>query len=150
VTRVALRLVAVAAVFALIAVVIVRRGMAEVHGTVSARTTPAGTFTFVVDDCASGHAFIPGFFGADLRGQQRFDLRLVGSGDDAQLWLFPPGAKRGAVSFGKAACTRWDVDNAWTNLTVNRVHTVSGHVHVSCDGPTGGLTADVDFVRCAR
>jgi hypothetical protein len=130
-------------------IVLVRRAREQVSGNVRAAGTAVGSIAFTVDDCASGHAFVPGFFGADLRGGQRFDLRLEGSGDDAQLWLFPPGAKRGAVSFGKADCARWDVVNDWAHVIVNRVSTVSGHVHVSCDGPRGELVADVEFARCA-
>lgn len=127
----------------------VRAARARVSGSVRAAGTPAGSFSFAVDNCASGHAFVPGFFGADLRGGGQFDLRLVDSGDDAQLWLFPPGGKRGATLYAKADCGRWDVLNDWTNLMVNRVRTVSGHVHVTCDGRLGSLTADVDFARCA-
>jgi hypothetical protein len=35
------------------------------------------------------------------------------------------------------------------HLTVNRVNTVSGHVHVTCAAGGGALEAEVDFVRCA-
>ena len=79
-----------------------RRAAEQVSGNVQTTGTAVGSFTFRVDDCASGHAFVPGFFGANLRGGARYDLRLVGSGDDAQLWIFPPGAARGAIPFGKA------------------------------------------------
>jgi len=72
----------------------------------------------------------------------------VDSGDDAQLWLYPPGAKRGAFPIGKSDCQRWDVLVDWAHVTVNRVHTVSGHVHVTCEAH-GHVTADVDFTRCA-
>lgn len=126
-----------------------RRAAEQVSGQVQATGTAAGSFTFTVDDCASGHAFVPGFFGADLRGGAQYDLRLVGDSDDAQLWLYPPGAKRGAVLFGKGDCAAWDVRNDWAHVTVNRVNTVSGHVHVRCQGPRGSLAADVEFVRCA-
>ena len=78
-----------------------------------------------------------------------FDLRVVDSGDDAQLWLYPPGAKRGAIQIGKADCSRFDVLVDWAHVTVNRVNTVSGHLRVACTAGGGNLTADVDFVRCA-
>jgi hypothetical protein len=126
-----------------------RRSAEQVSGRVEATRTAVGTFAFTVDDCASGHAFVPGFFGADLRGGGQYALRLVGDGDDAQLWLFPPGAKRGATLFGKSDCAAWDVRNDWAHVMVNRVNTVSGHVHVRCQGPRGALVADVEFVRCA-
>jgi len=111
-----------------------RRAQEKVSGTVRAQGTPLGSFAFYVDDCASGHAFVPGFF-------------------DAQLWLFPPGARRsagaGAIPIGKPACTRFDVLVDWAHVTVNRVNTVSGHVHATCRAGGGNVTADADFVRCA-
>ena len=130
-----------------------RRAQEKVSGTVRAQGTPLGSFAFYVDDCASGHAFVPGFFGAELRGRGTFDLRIVGSGDDAQHWHFPPGARRsagaGAIPIGKPACTRFDVLVDWAHVTVNRVNTVSGHVHATCRAGGGNVTADADFVRCA-
>jgi hypothetical protein len=126
-----------------------QRAQEKVSGTVRAQGTPLGSFAFAVDDCASGHAFVPGFFGAELRGRGTFDLRVVGSGDDAQLWLFPPGAKKGAIPIGRADCARFDVLVDWAHVTVNRVYTVSGHVHVTCTAGRGNFTADADFVRCA-
>lgn len=134
---------------------IVHHVQERVRGTVSAEGTAVGSFGFTVDDCASGHAFVPGFFGVDLRGQGRsggpggFDLRVVDSGDDAQLWLYPPGAHRGAIPFSKADCARWDVLVEWAHVTVNRVNTVSGHLHATCAAGGETLAADVDFVRCA-
>lgn len=147
--RLILVLVAVVAVVGIGAALLFRHAIERVSGAVQAEGTPVGSFSFAVDDCASGHAFVPGFFGADLRGGKQFDLRLVDSGDDAQLWLYPPGATRGAIAFAKGDCARWDVQNDWAHVTVNRVNTVSGHVHVTCSGPRGRLTADVDFARCA-
>jgi hypothetical protein len=131
-----------------------QRAQEKVSGTVRAQGTPLGSFAFFVDDCASGHAFVPGFFGAELRGRG-FDLRVVGSGDDAQLWLFPPSAQRdaragvGAIPIGKPNCARFDVLVDWAHVTVNRVNTVSGHVHVACTVGGGNVTADADFTRCA-
>jgi hypothetical protein len=131
-------------------IVLVRHVTEQVKGTVHAAGTPAGTFDFAVDDCASGHAFVPGFFGADLRGGGgRFDLRAVDSGDDAQLWLYPPGAKRGATLIARRDCSRWDVVVEWARVTVNRVYTVNGHVRVTCAVGGGTLAADVEFLRCA-
>jgi hypothetical protein len=132
-----------------------QRAQERVTGLVRAQGTLVGSFAFAVNDCASGHAFVPGFFGVDLRGQRPgqskagFDLRVVGSGDDAQLWLYPPGAKSGAIPIGKADCAPWDVFVDWAHVTVNRVQTVSGHLHAACTVGGGNLTADVDFVRCA-
>ena len=126
-----------------------RRAQEKVSGTVRAKGTPVGSFAFAVDDCASGHAFVPGFFGAELRGRGGFDLRVVGSGEDAQLWLFPPGANKGAVPIANADCARFDVLVYWAHVTVNRVNTVSGHVHATCSAGGGKFAADVDFVRCA-
>jgi hypothetical protein len=147
--RVLLLVLVVAVVVAGGTFLLFRRAAEQVSGRVQATGTAVGSFTFTVDDCASGHAFVPGFFGADLRGDAKYDLRLVGSGDDAQLWLYPPDAQRGAILFGKADCATWEVRNDWAHVTVNRVDTVSGHVHVRCEGPRGGLAADVEFVRCA-
>ena len=143
-------LVGLAGVGAGAGVLLARRTGEKVAGSVAADGTPVGTFSFVVSDCASGHAFVPGFFGADLRGEGGFDLRVVDSGDDAQLWLYPQGAKKGAIEIRKPDCSEWDVLVEWTNLTVNRVHTVSGHVRVACAVGGGKITASASFERCAR
>jgi hypothetical protein len=126
-----------------------RRAQEKVSGVVHAHGTPVGSFAFAVDDCASGQAFVPPFFGVDLRGRGQFDLRVTGSGDDARLWLYPPGVKKGAVAIDRFACTRFDVLVDWAHVTVNRVDTVSGHLHVTCAVGAGDLTADADFTRCA-
>ena len=154
--RVLLFTLVVVAVFGMGVFFVFQRAQARVMGRVSATGTSVGSFAFATTDCASGQAFVPGFFGADLRGRrpgqhpQSYDLRVVDTGDDAQLWLFPPGATRGAIPIVKRDCARWDVLVEWAHVTVNRVQTVSGHLHVTCGAGGGSVTADADFVRCAR
>jgi hypothetical protein len=127
-----------------------RRTGEKVSGSVVADATPVGTFSFGPGDCASGQAFVPGFFGVDLRGEGGFDLRVVGSGDDAELWLYPKGVQTGAIQIHKHDCSEWDVRVEWAGVTVNRVSTVSGHVMVACAIAGGKFTAVVDFERCAQ
>ena len=71
---------------------IARRSGETLTGRVGADGTAVGTFSFAVTECTSGQAFVPGFLGADLRGSNGYDLRVAGSGDEAQLWLYPRGA----------------------------------------------------------
>jgi hypothetical protein len=143
-------LVAVSAVGAGAGVLMARRTEEKVSGSVVAEATPVGTFSFVPTDCASGQAFVPGFFGADLRGEGGFDLRVVGNGDEAELWLYPKDAQTGAIQIRKRDCSEWDVRVDWAGVTVNRVSTVSGHVLVACALVGGKLSAVVDFERCAQ
>jgi hypothetical protein len=128
---------------------IARRSGEEVTGRVGADRTPVGTFSFAVTECASGHAFVPGFFGADLRGGNGYHLRVADTGDDAQLWLYPRGGRTGAIELRKRDCSEWDVLIEWAHVTVNRVHTVSGHVQVACAVGGGKVTAHASFQRCA-
>jgi hypothetical protein len=143
-------MVVVAALGAVGGALISRRGAEKIAGRVSATGTSLGSFSFRVDDCASGQAFVPGFFGADLRAEGRAGaLRVVDSGDGARLWLYPPASGQPALGIGKQSCSRWDVRADWAHVTVNRVKTVTGHVHVTCAVGGGQVTADVDFERCA-
>ena len=154
-------LVVVSAVGAGAGVLMARRNGEKAGGSVIADGTPVGTFSFGVTDCASGQAFVPGFVGVDLRGsgsgqmpgsgegEGGFDLRVVGTGDDAELWLYPKGSTTGAIQIRKRDCSEWDVRVDWAGVTVNDVKTVSGHVMVACAIGGGKLTAVVDFERCA-
>jgi hypothetical protein len=143
-------LIVVAAVGAAIGLLMVRHAGMKVGGNVTVEKTSIGSFSFAVNDCASGAAFVPGFFGADLRARDGFALRVVDSGDNARLWFFSQGGKQGSVAVGKQHCSQWDVFVDWAHMKVNRVNTVSGHVRVTC-APLGGGTvkADVNFERCA-
>ncbi|HEY7372112.1 MAG TPA: hypothetical protein VIF57_08145 [Polyangia bacterium] len=141
--------VVVAVAGSLVGLMLSRRFAERVAGRVTADGTSVGTFASPVKDCASGHAFVPGFFGADLRSGTGELLRVVDSGDGARLWLYPPAPGQGPLGIGKADCSRWDVLVDWTHVTVNRVKTVSGHVRVDCAAGGGKVTADVDFERCA-
>jgi hypothetical protein len=142
-------MVVVAAIGAAAGVAISRRAGERVSGRVTSEATSVGSFSFSVNDCASGEAFVPGFFGADLRGEGSADLRVVDSGAGARLWLYPQASGRPALGIGKQSCTAWDVLVDWAHVTVNRVKTVSGHVHVRCAVGGGTVTADVTFERCA-
>jgi hypothetical protein len=143
-------LIVVAAVGAGIGVLMVRHAGVKVSGSVKVEKTTIGTFSYNVNDCASGAAFVPGFFGADLRAPGGYALRVVESGDKARLWFFSQGGKQGSVAVGKEHCAKWDVFVDWAHMKVNRVSTVSGHVRVDCAVLGGGtVKADVNFERCA-
>ena len=146
---VAISIVVVAAAGSVGGLMLSRRFAEKAGGSVKVDGTSAGTFSFQVKECASGHAFVPGFFGADLRSGTGKALRVVDSGEEARLWLYPPPPGRGPLGIDKPSCSRWDVLVDWTHVTVNRVKTVSGHVRVDCAVGGGKLTADVDFERCA-
>ena len=119
-----------------------------VEGQVGADRTPIGTFAFAVNGCASGQAFAPSFFGVDLRGGRAHDLRVDRTGDDAQLWLYPRGASRGAISIVKRDCSAWDVAVAPTRLPGGHGNGVSGHVGVRCAVGAGKFVANVRFEHC--
>jgi hypothetical protein len=142
--------VAVVAVLGVTAGIVVSRRSAErVSGHVNVEKTAAGTFSFSVNDCASGQASLPGFFGVDLRSREGYVMRVVDSGERARLWLYPKPGEGGAIGISKPHCSRWDVQVDWAHLIVNRVKTVSGHVRVDCAVGAGKVAADVSFERCA-
>ena len=143
-------LVAVMGVGAGAGVMMARRAEERAGGSVIADATPVGTFSFGVNDCASGEALERGFFGVELRGEADCALRVVGTGDDAELWLYPQGVHSGAIQIRKDDCTEWDVRVDRAGVTVDDVSTVSGHVLVACAIGGGKLTAVADFERCAR
>ena len=143
-------IVVTVAVVAFAASLFLRGSHARVRGGVHARETNFGDVQFQVSDCVSGEAFVPGFFGVDLRDSGGHSLRVVGTGLEAQLWLNPPpGSKKPAVPFGWNDCSSFDVMVRWANVAVRRVHTATGRVHVTCGSGMGRLSADVDFARCA-
>jgi hypothetical protein len=141
--------IVLAAVGATAGIVISRRSAERVTGKVTAEKTAAGTFSFSVNDCASGAAYLPGFFGVDLRSREGYALRVVDSGEGARLWLYPKPGEGGAIGISKPHCAQWDVLVDWAHLIVNRVKTVSGHVNVTCNVGGGTVAAHVDFARCA-
>ena len=149
-TAFALLGVAIAAIGVTIGVLMARHGAMRVGGSVTAEGTSIGSFSFDVNDCASGAALVPGFLGADLRAQGGSGLRVAGSGDSARLWVFSPGGKRGSLTIDKPTCSQWDVLVDWAHQTVNRVNTVNGHVRVKCAAGGGTVKADVSFERCAQ
>jgi hypothetical protein len=127
----------------------IKRTRERVEGNVRGERMSVGTFAFAVTDCASGLALAPSFLGADLRGEG-FNLRAVGSGDGAQLWLNTPATQLRRIGINKQHCTRWDVAARLARVTVSRVETVDGHVHATCTVEGGRLIADVEFARCAQ
>jgi hypothetical protein len=142
--------IVVAAVGAAIGVLMVRHTGVKVSGGVKVDKTSIGSFSYTVNDCASGAAFVPGFFGADLRAPNGYAFRVAESGDKARLWFYSQGGKQGSVTVGKEHCAKWDVFVDRAHTKVNRVSTVSGHVRVDCAVTGGGtVKADVTFERCA-
>ena len=117
-------------------------------GHVSVSGSVFGSFEFDVTDCDSGASYVPQFFGADVKSETQ-KLRIYGSGDDAYLALWQPQGKQ-TMEVSRQSCSRWDVLVDWAHVRVNRVDTVSGHLHVDCALPQGGkLVADAEFSRCA-
>ena len=141
--------VVVAAIGAGAGVMMARRARETVGGSVHANGTSVGSFSFRPNDCASGQAFVPGFFGVDLRGEGGYSMRVLGTGDKARLWLYSQGGAHGSIAIDKPNCSRWDVGVDWAHVTVNRVKTVSGHVRVACRAGGGTVSTDVVFERCA-
>src|SRR5262245_46985962 len=96
----AIVLIAVAAGGAVVGVMIGRR-TAKISGDVTAERASVGTFKFNASSCASGHAFVPGFFGAELRGSGGYALRVVDSGPGARLWLYGASPTQPALGIGQ-------------------------------------------------
>jgi hypothetical protein len=149
-TAFALLGVAIAAIGVTIGLLMVRHGAMRVGGTVTAQGTSIGSFSFGVNDCASGAASVPQYLGAELRAEGGYGMRVVESGDRARIWVFSQGGKQGALTIDKNACSQWDVVVDWAHQTVNRVNTVNGHVRVQCSVGGGTVKANVTFERCAR
>ena len=140
----------IVAVGVTIGVLMARHGALKVGGKVTVEGTSIGSFSFGVNDCASGAGFVPQYLGAVLRAEGGYGMRVIESGDRARLWVFSQGGKQGALTIDKNACSQWDVVVGWAHKTINRVNTVNGHVRVKCAADGGTIAADVHFERCAR
>jgi len=134
-------LAVIAAVGAVVGVLMARRGSMKVSGTVATDGTSIGHIWFAVNDCESGEAMEPRFFGVGLRGKDGFAMRVVDSGDNARIWLYSQGGRQGALHVGKPNCAQWDV-------LVDRANGGSGHVRIACTAGGGNVKADVSFERC--
>ncbi|HMF41542.1 MAG TPA: hypothetical protein VKQ32_12655 [Polyangia bacterium] len=148
-TTLGITIVVVAALGAVGGVLIARRAGAKINGGVTAEGASVGTFKFNASSCASGHAFVPGFFGVELRGSGGQALRVVDSGPRARLWLYGQFPTQPALGIGQPSCSEWDVRVDWAGVVVNRVKAVNGHVNVTCAVGGGTVTAHVTFERCA-
>jgi len=150
ITVFAVVLIVVAAVGAGIGVLMVRHAGVKVSGSVKVDKTTIGSFSYNVNDCASGWVAIGARNDCTRGAPGGYALRALDSGDKARLWFFSQGGKQGSVAVGKQHCAKWDVSVDSANAKVNRVSTVSGHVRVDCAAMGGGtLKADVTFERCA-
>ncbi len=122
----------------------------RVDGKVVAEGEPLGTFTAPLDECSSGDAFTPEFFGADLRASSpAAHVQVQGSGDGATVVVGGPRGDEPHLDLTKAECTKFDVFVEWGNAEVNDVDTVQGRVHVDC-APAGGgrVRIDAEFEAC--
>jgi hypothetical protein len=122
-----------------------------VNGTVRAEGTPIGSFSFVPDDCASGHEL--GFWGAEVRAQGGYKLRIVGSADSAELQLYPRGSQIGVIRARKDHCLTWDIDLQWAHGTVGPRRgagkdMMDGHARATCRAGDGRFTVDLQFANC--
>jgi hypothetical protein len=134
-------LAVIAAVGAGVGVLMARRGGMKVSGTVATDGTSIGTIWWAVNDCESGRAMEPSFFGVGLRGKDGFAMRVADTGDNARIWVYSQGGRQGALQLSKQNCARWDV-------LVDRAKGGSGHVRIACTAGGGTAKADVSFERC--
>ena len=134
-------LAVIAGVGVVVGVLMARRGGMKVSGTVTSDGTSIGNIWFGVNDCESGAAMEPSFFGVGLRGKDGFAMRVVDTGDKARIWLYSQGGRQGALHLDKQHCAQWDV-------LVDRAKGGSGHVRIACAAGGGNVKADVSFERC--
>ncbi len=137
----AILLVVIAGVGVVVGVLMARRGGMQASGTVAADGTSIGTIWFAVNDCESGEAMEPSFFGVGLRGKDGFAMRVANTGDNARIWVYSQGGRQGALHLDKQHCAQWDV-------VVDRAKGGSGHVRIACAAGGGNVKADVSFERC--
>ncbi len=126
---------------------ILRKYGAKVDGQVIAEGTRDGSRSFGVTHCFAGRVPGSGVVGVDLRGEHGPGLRANGSGEAAELYLFP-GAYAGFDPIRRAACSEWDV-LVEPAVTTAGDRSARGHVHVTCRARGGKVAAHVTFDGCA-
>jgi hypothetical protein len=122
----------------------------RVDGKVVSEGGPLGTFSAPIDECRSGAAFVPQFFGVDLKAESPVaHVQVQDSGDKATVVVGGPQGEEPHLDLTKAECSKFDVFVEWGNAEVNDVSTVEGRVHIDC-APAGGgrVRVDAEFKAC--
>jgi hypothetical protein len=120
----------------------------KASGTASAKGGALGTWTSAADDCHSGHAFLPGFFGADVTTENGARIRVLAEEQGGMLLVWPPGAKE-PVPILRTMCSTLDIHVEWGSAEVNDVKTVEGRLGAACTLPDGSeFSAKLEFEAC--
>jgi len=122
----------------------------RVDGKVVSAGGPLGTWSASFDECRSGDAFTPDFFGVDLHtASPRVHVQVQGGNAKATVVVGSPAGDEPHVDLTREVCSKFDVSVSWGNSEVNDVDTVEGTVHLDCAPPGGGhIQLDAEFKSC--
>ena len=122
----------------------------RVDGRVESTGGTLGTWSASFDECRSGDAFHPSWFGVDLRaGSPTAHVQVQGGDARAKVVVSGAAGDEPYVNLTKDACATFDVFVVSGNAEVNDVDAVQGHVHVDCTAADGGrVRVDAEFKAC--
>jgi hypothetical protein len=122
----------------------------RVDGKIVSSGGPLGSWSASFDECRSGDAFTPDFFGVDLlTASPRVHVQVQGGDAKATVVVGSPAGDEPHVDLSREVCSKFDVSVSWGNAEVNDVDTVEGAVHLDC-APSGGgrIQLDAEFKSC--
>ncbi len=165
-------IVIVAAVFAVgVGMLIWFTAWEHLDGQVQLHGSKLGDRIYLLEDCVSGDAFLPPFFGVDiiLDAQRNERLRLykiershtvVQSGPPGSApfkkisaqWVLEfqaPASLGGVYTLTADTCSRFETTLGWSKAEFNDVEAVDGRLSAECTLQDGGrIVADVSFSNC--
>ncbi|MBI5489770.1 MAG: hypothetical protein HY905_20720 [Deltaproteobacteria bacterium] len=122
----------------------------RVEGRVESTGGVLGTWSASFDECRSGDAFHPSWFGVDLRaGSPSAHVQVQGGDARAKVVVSGAAGDEPYVNLTKAGCATFDVLVESGSAEVNDVDAVQGRVHVDCTAADGGrIRIDAEFKAC--
>ena len=122
----------------------------RIDGRIESTGGTLGSWSASFEECRSGDAFHPEFFGVDLRaGSPGAHVQVQGGDSSATVVVGGPAGAGSSVDLTSADCSLFDVLVESGNAEVNDVHSVEGRLHVDCTAPGGGrIKIDADFKAC--
>lgn len=109
-----------------------------------------GTWGGDVEDCASGEAYTPEFFGVDVFISGHRVRALPGKRLERKLLVFVSGKDQDSVTFlGANECPTLDIEMEWSGTEINDVDAIDGSIDAECALPDGStLALHTKFSNC--